>query len=76
VEEGERVARPFRDVMTPLLDDLSTAGHFTVVQSGFDPFFPKGLLQYWKSMFLEELSYQLLDTLCQISAERPWTSGR
>jgi hypothetical protein len=70
VEEGERIAQPFRDAGTPLLD-LSTPEHFTAVQSGFDPFFPKGLLQYWKSTFLEELSDELIDAVCQMSAERP-----
>jgi len=70
VEEGERIAQPFRDAGTPLLD-LSTPEHFTAVESGFGPSGPKGLLQYWKSTFLEELSDELIDTVCQMSAERP-----
>jgi len=70
IEEGERVTQPFRAAATPLLD-LSEAVPFVGAQSGFDAFFPKGLLQYWKSTFLEELSDDLIDRLCQISAERP-----
>ena len=70
VEEGEKVVQPFREAGTPLLD-LSGPEPFTQVQSAFDPFFPKGLLQYWKSTFLEDLSDELLDTVCQLTAERP-----
>jgi hypothetical protein len=70
IEEGERVAKPFRELATPLLD-LSGPAPFTAVQSSFDPFFPKGLLQYWKSTYLEELSDELLDTLCKLAANRP-----
>jgi hypothetical protein len=70
VEEGEKVSQPFRELATPLLD-LSGPEPFAAVQSSFDPFFPKGLLQYWKSTYLEELSDELLDTLCQLAADRP-----
>jgi FAD/FMN-containing dehydrogenase len=48
VEEGERLVRPLRELATPLLD-LSGPMPFAAVQSAFDPFFPKGMRQYWKS---------------------------
>jgi FAD/FMN-containing dehydrogenase len=70
VEEGERIAQPLRELATPLLD-LSGPMPFTAVQSAFDPFFPKGLLQYWKSTYVEALSDHLLDALCDLAAERP-----
>jgi len=70
VEEGERVAKPLRGLATPLLD-LSGPMPFTAVQSAFDPFFPKGLLQYWKSTYVESLSDDLLDALCELAAARP-----
>jgi hypothetical protein len=70
VEEGERVARPLRELATPLLD-LSGPMPFTAVQSAFDPFFPKGLRQYWKSTYVNEMSDEFLRALCQLAAERP-----
>jgi hypothetical protein len=70
VDEGEKVIQPLREFATPLLD-LSSPEPYAAVQSSFDPFFPKGLLQYWKSTYVEELSDELLDALCQLAADRP-----
>ncbi len=70
VAQGEKVVQPLREAATPLLD-LSGPEPYAAVQSSFDPFFPKGLLQYWKSTYLEELSDELLDALCQLAADRP-----
>jgi FAD/FMN-containing dehydrogenase len=70
VEKGLEVVRPFRELATPVLD-LSGPMPYTAVQSAFDPFFPKGLLCYWKSTYLEELSDGLLDALCDLAASRP-----
>jgi FAD/FMN-containing dehydrogenase len=70
IDEGERIVQPLRELATPLLD-LTAPEHFTAVQSGFDGFFPKGLLQYWKSTYVEELSDELLLALCRLAAERP-----
>jgi FAD/FMN-containing dehydrogenase len=70
VAEGERLVQPLRELATPLLD-LSGPLPFAAIQSAFDPFFPKGLLQYWKSTYVEELSDELLLALCKLAAERP-----
>jgi FAD/FMN-containing dehydrogenase len=70
VEEGERIAQPLRELATPLLD-LSGPMPFAAIQSAFDPFFPKGLLQYWKSTYVDTLSDDLLDALCDLAATRP-----
>lgn len=70
VEEGEKVVQPFRTLAEPLLD-ISGPTPFAGVQSAFDPFFPQGLLQYWKSTYVEELSDDLLDSLCDLAAARP-----
>jgi FAD/FMN-containing dehydrogenase len=70
VEEGERITQPLRELATPLID-LSHAEPFASVQSGFDPFFPKGSLQYWKSTYVEELNDDLLLALCDLAATRP-----
>jgi FAD/FMN-containing dehydrogenase len=70
VEEGERIAQPLRELATPLLD-MSGPMPFAAIQSAFDPFFPKGLLQYWKSTYVDALSDDLIDALCRLSATRP-----
>jgi FAD/FMN-containing dehydrogenase len=70
VAEGERIVQPLRELATPLMD-LSGPMPFTAIQSAFDPFFPKGLLQYWKSTYVEHLSDALLDALCDLAATRP-----
>lgn len=70
VEEGEKVVAPMRAFGKPVLD-LSGPAPFTAVQSAFDPFFPKGLHQYWKSTYVNELSDALLDKLCELGASRP-----
>jgi FAD/FMN-containing dehydrogenase len=70
VAEGERLVQPLRELATPLLD-MSGPMPFTAVQSAFDPFFPKGLLQYWKSTYVNELTDELIDALCKLAAERP-----
>ncbi len=70
VEEGERIAAPIRMFGTPLLD-LSGPDLFTHVQSGFDGFFPEGMLYYWKSTYVEALTDELIDHLCDLAAKRP-----
>ena len=70
VEEGQRIAQPLRELATPLLD-MSGPMPFAAIQSAFDPFFPKGLLQYWKSTYVNDLSDGLIDALCELTATRP-----
>jgi FAD/FMN-containing dehydrogenase len=70
LEEGERVIQPLRELATPVLD-MSGPMPFAAIQSAFDPFFPKGMLYYWKSTYVEQLSDELIDSLCQLAAERP-----
>jgi FAD/FMN-containing dehydrogenase len=70
VEEGEKAVKPLRSFATPVLD-MSGPAPYAAVQSAFDPFFPKGLLQYWKSTYVNELSDGLLDALCDAAEKRP-----
>ncbi len=69
-EEGERVLQPLRELATPALD-MSGVLPYTAIQSAFDPFFPKGLLMYWKSLYVEELADELIRELCRLAADRP-----
>jgi FAD/FMN-containing dehydrogenase len=71
VEKGMEVMEPLRHLATPLAD-ISQPMPYTAVQSAFDPFFPRGALQtYWKSLYLHELSDEVLDLVAKKGGERP-----
>jgi FAD/FMN-containing dehydrogenase len=70
-DEGMEVMRPLRELGTPLAD-ISQPMPYTAVQSAFDPFFPRGVLQsYWKSLYLPELSDEAIELIARKGAERP-----
>jgi FAD/FMN-containing dehydrogenase len=71
VEDGEKAVEPVRHFGTPLAD-LTAPMPYRVVQSLFDPFFPKGELHsYWKSTFLREMPDDALDLVLQAGNGRP-----
>ncbi|HUG15753.1 MAG TPA: FAD-binding oxidoreductase [Thermomicrobiales bacterium] len=70
VKEGETAVQWMRELATPVID-LSGPDQYAHVQSGFDAFFPKGDLYYWKSTYVEEISDEVLDHLCSLAAARP-----
>jgi FAD binding domain-containing protein/berberine-like enzyme len=71
VEKGMEVMQPLRELATPLAD-ISQPMPFTAVQSAFDGFFPRGMLQsYWKSLYLPELPDDAVELIAQKGAERP-----
>jgi hypothetical protein len=69
-EAGERVLRPLRAFGAPLADGIS-AMPYTAVQTMLDAAYPPGLLNYWKSSFLTELSDAAIDTMVAHCADRP-----
>ena len=69
-DEGARIMQPMRELATPLLD-LSGPMPFTVLQTAFDPFFPKGRFYYWKSTNVHDLSDACIDTILSAAASRP-----
>jgi len=74
-DEGERYVRPLREIGTPLLD-LSGARPFTEVQQTFDPFVPKGMLNYWKSIYLDSMNQDVMDALVAAFEDQPLTACR
>jgi FAD/FMN-containing dehydrogenase len=69
-DEGMKALQPLRELGTPLAD-ISEPTPYTVVQSAFDGFFPRGGLQgYWKSLYLRELSDEAIDLIVQKGVER------
>jgi len=69
--EGMDVLQPLRELATPLAD-ISQPMPFTVVQSAFDGFFPRGQLRaYWKAAYVAELSDAVIEIVARASTERP-----
>ena len=62
VETGERMLGPLRSFGRPAADLIQPMS-YAQLQSMFDPGFPAGRLNYWKSSFLRELSDEAIDTL-------------
>jgi len=70
-DKGQQVLQPLRELGTPLLD-LGAEMPFRMFQAAFDPFFPKGqLASYWKSVYLNELTDDLIDLIVRRAAQRP-----
>lgn len=71
VDEGMRAMQPLRELGTPLFD-MSGPTPYTGVQTGFDPLFPRNQLQaYWKSLYLDELSNEAIDSIVARAQDRP-----
>jgi FAD/FMN-containing dehydrogenase len=68
--EGERLLQPLRELATPVLD-LSSQMPYAVMQTAFDPFFPKGWLYYWKSRYLDRLDADTIQAIVNYAADRP-----
>ena len=61
-EEGAKVLRPVHEFGAPL-DDLIAPMSYCDVQQAYDADFPFGLLNYWKSTNLNDLSDAAIDTV-------------
>jgi FAD/FMN-containing dehydrogenase len=70
-EEGARVLQPLRELGMPMVD-LSSPMPWTVIQSAFDPFFPKGGRQYYfKSRYLRGFDDATIDALIRPAINPP-----
>lgn len=68
--DGERAVAPMRELGTPLVDDIALKP-YTVVQQAFDPGFPSGMRNYWKSAYLSSMGPEVLDTLVEHANAAP-----
>jgi FAD/FMN-containing dehydrogenase len=68
--DGERAARPLRELATPLLD-MSQVTTYLELQQELDPFFPPGLRYYWKALYLDGLGDDAIDATVDWSLRRP-----
>jgi FAD/FMN-containing dehydrogenase len=79
---GEAAIQPLRDVTAPVAD-FSGPMPYTVIQSMFDAEYPDGGRYYWKSLYLESLSDEVIQALIAHAGQRPspittldiWTLG-
>jgi FAD/FMN-containing dehydrogenase len=70
VDEGERLVRPLREFGEPVADLVGEIPYLGL-QSMFDPAFPPGRQNYWKSGFMADLSDEALDTIARIAPTAP-----
>lgn len=68
--EGEERLAPFREIGNPIGDAL-TRKPYTAFQSMFDKTADHGARNYWKAHYLEDLSDDAIDTLCERAATLP-----
>lgn len=70
-QEGQRILQPLREQGDMVLD-LSGVYPYTDVQQFYDPLFPSGQLRcYWKSLRLDNLDDEVMDTLIGYGKNRP-----
>jgi len=61
-EDGERALSRLRAFGPPIVDDIAIKP-YPVVQQAFDPGFPAGLRNYWKSNYLKALSGPCIEAI-------------
>ena len=69
-EEGMKLFQPLRQIGEPLID-MTGPMPYVKAQSMFDPFFAEGSRQYWKSLYLDELSDEAMATIVKQARQRP-----
>lgn len=69
-EEGERLIKPLRDFGSPVADQIGLIP-YTALQSMFDPMFPPGRQNYWKSGFLADLGDEALKEIVSHTVKAP-----
>jgi FAD/FMN-containing dehydrogenase len=67
---GETVLRELREYGPPMADLMSPMP-YALIQRTFDATAPAGLLNYWKSSFVQELSAELTDEMAEAYAQTP-----
>lgn len=68
---GEKAVQPLRELTPPLID-ASGIMPYTMLQASADLLFPKGQLRYyWKSLTLNHLNDDAINTLIDHAAKRP-----
>lgn len=69
-EEGERILQPVREMGTPI-GDMSARQPYVAMQSDLDALFADGQHYYWKSLFANHLSDEVIDQVIAAAADKP-----
>ncbi len=70
-DRGHEILRPLREFDEPILD-LSATIPYCALQQLYDPFFRKGeLLHYWKAIYLDRLTDDVVEAMVAGCAARP-----
>jgi FAD/FMN-containing dehydrogenase len=75
LEEGARAAAPVKGFGSPIMDEVRPMP-YEAVNMLFDPGFPPGALNYWKSSFLAGLTDEGIETLIERFAACPSPMGQ
>jgi FAD/FMN-containing dehydrogenase len=70
VEEGKRQFQSVGEMGAPIAD-MSGPRPYVEMQSDLDPLFADGQLYYWKSLFADRLSDEVIDEVVAVAAEKP-----
>lgn len=70
VDKGEQLFQPVSEMGTPI-EDLSGPRPYVEMQSDLDPLFADGQLYYWKSLFADHLSNEVIDEVVAHADEKP-----
>jgi len=70
LEQAEKLFQPIREATSPAVDFAGPIP-WPVLQSLFDALYPKGLQQYWKTDFFNELSDKAIDLHAKYGAQLP-----
>jgi len=70
LHQGERVLRPLRALTTPIADQLQQIP-YTALQSIVENFNPRGFRNYWKMVYLKELSDQAIARMIELYTRVP-----
>jgi hypothetical protein len=70
-ERGHEILRPLREFDDPILD-MSATIPYCALQQLYDPFFRKGeFLHYWKALYLDRLTDDVIEAIVGGCASRP-----
>lgn len=70
VKQGEQILHPLRTRATPMVDQIQTMP-YTALQSIVENFNPRGKRNYWKMVYLKELSDEAIGIMTEMYARVP-----
>lgn len=68
---GEALADKLRALAPPDIEEAGDVG-WVQWQSGFDPYFPKGVRAYWRNTSFDRLDEDVIDVLVRRGSEQTW----